>query len=105
MSDLRRSAKNENEAEVFSVITAHRSDFLIWINRLYSFERPASKFGHEDQARRECLFVLDTNLHSRVPYKTKDMKTTEPNQALQTMTTAVTDCAAHTPRQLRSCLI
>jgi hypothetical protein len=30
---------------------------------------------------------------------------TEPNQSLQTMTTAVTDCAAHTPRQLRSCLI
>jgi hypothetical protein len=32
-------------------------------------------------------------------------KKKEPNQALQTMTTAVTDCAAHTPRQLRSCLI
>jgi hypothetical protein len=30
---------------------------------------------------------------------------TEANQSLQTMTTAVTDCAAHTPRQLRSCLI
>jgi hypothetical protein len=33
------------------------------------------------------------------------MKTTEPNQSLQTMTTAVTCRAAHDPRQLRSCLI
>jgi hypothetical protein len=32
-------------------------------------------------------------------------KTTEPNQSLQTMTTAVTCRAAHAPRQLRSCLI
>src|SRR5690606_9414171 len=30
---------------------------------------------------------------------------TEPNQSLQTMTTAVTCRAAHAPRQLRSCLI
>jgi putative protein kinase ArgK-like GTPase of G3E family len=35
--------------------------------------------------------------------KTRKKKT--PNQALQTMTTAVTDRAVHAPRQLRSCLI
>jgi putative protein kinase ArgK-like GTPase of G3E family len=35
----------------------------------------------------------------------KVRKKKTPNQSLQTMTTAVTDCAAHTPRQLRSCLI
>ena len=32
-------------------------------------------------------------------------KNTEPNQSLQTMTTAVTCRAAHAPRQLWSCLI
>jgi hypothetical protein len=34
-----------------------------------------------------------------------NIKITEPNQSLQTMTTAVTRRAAHAPRQPRSCLI
>jgi hypothetical protein len=41
---------------------------------------------------RWAVYSQKTN---RISYR----KTTEPNQSLQTMTTAVTDCAAHTPRQ------
>jgi hypothetical protein len=35
----------------------------------------------------------------------KEMKATEPNHALQTMTMLVTSAAAHLPRQAQSCLI
>jgi hypothetical protein len=38
-------------------------------------------------------------------YLKNQKKEPEPNQSLQTMTTAVTSAASHPPRQLRSCLI
>jgi hypothetical protein len=86
--------------------------------RMLKVEFVAEKNGEEYILRSANGFMAGEPLRIKI-YKIKEneigvarigmttvyRRKTEPNQALQTMTTAVTDCAAHTPRQAQACLI
>jgi hypothetical protein len=99
LSDLGRSAKSDSRNIEF------------WsANYRYADESPKKKEVAGMRKRRgEAIAIKKNHQHEETePTQMKVSslrKNTELNQALQTMTTAVTRRAAHATRQLRSCLI